>query len=77
MIAVTQRQWMVADREQELHEKEEEVTDTLERRCGKPSSCEADLYTCEAALELEQKRMGELRVDLLARELTVDLQANH
>jgi hypothetical protein len=64
---------MVVEREQELQKKEEEVTGTLERGCGELSSCEADQNTHEAALEVEQNRIGELCVDLLANVLTADL----
>jgi hypothetical protein len=47
-----------------------EATSTLE--CG-----QSELSSNEAALEAEQKRMGELCPYLLARELTADLLANH
>jgi hypothetical protein len=60
----------VAEREQELREKEEEVADMLECRRGKLSSH-------EATLEAEQKHVGDWRADLLAHELIVDLQVNH
>jgi hypothetical protein len=41
------------------------------------SSREADLNAHESTLEEEQRRMGELRMSLLTRELNVDLQANN
>jgi hypothetical protein len=77
MIAIGQREWMVAEREQELQEKEEEVVDTLERRCNELSSREVDLNTREATVEADQKRMGELRMSLLAHKLATDLQTNN
>jgi hypothetical protein len=77
MIVVGQRVWMGAERKQEVQEREKEVTDMLEHGHGELSSREADLNTREAALGAEQKHMGELRADLLAHELTTDIQANH
>jgi hypothetical protein len=67
----------VAGHEQELREKEEEVTDTLECGRRKLSSREAGLNAREATLEAEQQRMGELHASLLAHELDADLQANN
>jgi hypothetical protein len=51
---------VVAEREQELQKKEEEVTNMLEHGDSELSSREADLDTREATLEVEQQRMGEL-----------------
>jgi hypothetical protein len=56
---------------------QEEVIGTLERGCMELSSREADLNAHESTLEEEQRRMGELRMSLLTRELNVDLQANN
>jgi hypothetical protein len=67
----------VAEWEQELQEKEEEVTGTLEHGCRELSPREAGLNAREATLEEEQWRMGELRVSLLAHKLDADLQANN
>jgi hypothetical protein len=66
----------VAEREQELQGKEEEVTGTLEHGRMELSSHEAGLNAREATLEEEQRRMGELHAILLARELDTDLQAS-
>jgi hypothetical protein len=49
----------------------------LERGRDELLSREADLNTREATLEAEQNRMRELLMDLLARELAANLQANH
>jgi hypothetical protein len=52
-IGLTQWERMVAVREEELREKEEEVTGTLE--CGRSEllSCEANLNTRETVLEAD------------------------
>jgi hypothetical protein len=45
----------------------------LEHGCRELSSHKANLNACEASLEAEQQRMGELHASLLARELEADL----
>jgi hypothetical protein len=67
---------MVAVREEELREKEEEVTGTLE--CGRSELlfCEANLNTRETALEADQKSLGDLHVEVLAHELSVKIKAS-
>jgi hypothetical protein len=67
----------VAEREWELQEKEEEVASMLERRRSEVSSREADLDTCETALEVDRKSLGDLRVEVLLNELAADIKANH
>jgi hypothetical protein len=76
-ITVSHREWMVAEWEQEVREKEEEVTGTLERECSVLSSHEANLNTHETTLEVDRKSLGDLRVEVLARELTAELKENH
>jgi hypothetical protein len=76
-IDVGQRELMVVEQEQELQERKKKVTGMLERGRDELLSREADLNTREATLEAEQNRMRELLMDLLARELTANLQANH
>jgi hypothetical protein len=76
-IDVGQRELMVVEQEQELQERKKEVTGMLERGRDELLSREADLNTREATLEAEQNRMRELLMDLLARELAANLQANH
>jgi hypothetical protein len=71
------RKRLVAEWEQEVREKEEEVTDTLERERNELSSHEAGLNTRETTLEADQKSLGDLRVEVLARELIAELKANH
>jgi hypothetical protein len=68
---------VVAEREQAVHEKEEEIAGMLDRERNELSSHEANLNTREAALEVDQKSLADLRVDVLAHELTADLKANH
>jgi hypothetical protein len=67
----------VVEQEQELQEKSEEVTSMLERGRNELSSHEADVNTRETALEVGQKNPGDLRVEVLASELTTNLKANH
>jgi hypothetical protein len=76
MISLAQQERMVAAREQELWEKEEEVTDMLE--CGRSdlSSREADLDTHETALAADRKSLGDLSADVLARELSTKLKVS-
>jgi hypothetical protein len=45
----------------------------LEHRRGELLSHEVDLNTREAALEADQKRMGEMRASLLTHELAANL----
>jgi hypothetical protein len=68
---------VVAEREWELQEKEEEVASMLERRRSEVSSREADLDTCETALEVDRKSLGDLRAEVLTNELAADIKANH
>jgi hypothetical protein len=68
---------MVAEWEQEVREKEEEVTDTLEHERSELSSHEADLNTRETAIEVDRKSLVELHAEVLACELTAELKANH
>jgi hypothetical protein len=67
----------VVEQEQELQEKSEEVTSMLERGRNELSSHEADVNTHETALEAGRKNPGDLRVEVLASELTTNLKANH
>jgi hypothetical protein len=76
-ITICQRERVVAEREQELQEKEEEVAGMLDHGRRELSSRKAGLNACEATMETAQQRMGELCVSLLARELDTDHQANN
>jgi hypothetical protein len=76
-IGLAQLERMVAGWELEVREKEEEVTDMLERGCNELSSCEADLNTYETALEADRKSLGDLRVEVLACQHVIELKANH
>lgn len=49
----------------------------LERWRNELSSHEADLDTCETALEADRKGLRDLHVEVLAREFTADIKANH
>jgi hypothetical protein len=62
----------VVEREHELQEKEEEVAHMLV--CGRSelSSREANLDTRETTLEVDRRSLGDLHVNILAHELTVD-----
>jgi hypothetical protein len=66
---------MVAAWEEGLRE-EEDVTNTLERGHSELSSLEADLNTRETALEADQRSLGDLRTEVLARELSTQLKAS-
>jgi hypothetical protein len=68
---VSQWEQLVTERKQELQEKEKEMADTLEREHGELMSHAVDLSTHEAALEVEHKRVREMRANLLNRELIV------
>jgi hypothetical protein len=60
-----------------VQEKEEEITSMLDRERSKLSSRETDLDTHEAALEVNQKSLADLRMEVLAHELAANLKANH
>jgi hypothetical protein len=49
----------------------------LDREHSELSSHEADLNTREPALEEDQKRLADLRTEVLARKLAAVLKANH
>jgi hypothetical protein len=76
-IGLAQRERMVVGREQDVQEKEEEVTSLLEHGRSELLSHEADVNTHEIALGADRKSLGDLRADILARELTAKLKANH
>jgi hypothetical protein len=76
-IAIAHQEHAVAEREQAVQEKEEEIVGMIDRGRGELSSHEADLNTCEATLEADQKSLADLRIEILACELTTDLKANH
>jgi hypothetical protein len=76
-IAIAHQEQAVAEREQELQEKEEKIANMLERRSSEVSSRNANLDTCENALEADWKILGDLHVEVIACDLAADLKANH
>jgi hypothetical protein len=76
-IAISHWEQAVVELEQELQEKEEEVDNMLEHGHNELSSCEADLDTHKTTLEADRKKLGDLRREVLAHELTADLKPNH
>jgi hypothetical protein len=77
VIAIAHREQTVVEWEQELREKEEEANNSLECELGELSSCDADLDTRETALEVDRKSLEDLRTEVLARELAVELKENN
>jgi hypothetical protein len=67
---------MVTEREEEIWEKEEEVTDTLELGCSELSSHKANLNTRETTLEADRTSLGDLCIEVLACELSAELEAS-
>jgi hypothetical protein len=65
VIGLAQREWMVVAQEEEL-----------ERGWNELLSHEVDLNTRETALEANQKSLGDLCAEVLARELSVELKAS-
>jgi hypothetical protein len=76
-IAIAHREQAMSEREQAMQEKEEEITGMLDRERIDFTSCETDLNTHEAALEVNQKSLVDLCTKVLAHELIADLKANH
>jgi hypothetical protein len=76
-IAISHWEQEVVELEKELQEKEEEVDNMLEHGHNELSSCEADLDTHKTTLEADRKKLGDLRREVLAHELTADLKPNH
>jgi hypothetical protein len=75
-IGLAQWEQMVTKWEEELQEKEEEVTDTLEFGCSEVSSHEADLNIREITLEADRTSLGDLCTEVLACELSAELEAS-
>jgi hypothetical protein len=68
---------VIAHREQAVLEKEEEIIGMLDHERSKLSSRETILNTCEVTLEEDQKRLADMRTEVLACELAANLKVNH
>jgi transcriptional/translational regulatory protein YebC/TACO1 len=76
-VSIAYQEKAVVEREQELQEKEEEVTSMLDRGLSELSSREADLGNHGTALEANRKSLGDMHAEVLTYKLTTDLKANH
>jgi hypothetical protein len=76
-ISIAYREHTTVEREQELRVKEKDANNRLEREHGELSSCEADLNTREAVLEMDRKSLEDLRTEVLARELAAEFMENN